>query len=129
MADLFGIDMRSLFASALGGQVFDSTLEKKVSGAYDASDPTAGSAKTTSSYPCKGLATKIISEFFDGDQRRRRFNGEAMILLGTLPTGVVPQAGDKITTVDPRTKNTLTATVTKVDVDPAGVQATCTVQT
>jgi hypothetical protein len=50
-----------------------------------------------------------------------------MILLGSLPAGICPAPGDVVTTVDPRTKGTVTGTIQKADPDPASAQATCKV--
>jgi hypothetical protein len=135
MPNLFGMDIAALVTEgiAAAGGIYDSTLIRVVPGAINPADPTAGNAPTETSYPCKGVAIKIIDELADNDSVRR-IRGEVMLLLKTLPSGIHPRAGDRITTVDPRTGGTVTGTIggdkgkNLVEVDPAGAQATCKVQ-
>jgi hypothetical protein len=131
---LFGLNIAQIAATALqsAGGLYDSTLVRVVPGAINPADPTAGNNPITASYPCKGVAVKIVDEMVDNDSTRR-VRGEVMLLLATLPEGVHPRAGDRITTVDPRTGDTVTGTIgggegkALVEVDPAGAQATCKV--
>ena len=127
MPNLFGVDMRSLFATNMADKLYDSTLSKVTPGAYNPADPTAGNASTSTAYPCKGVATKVISDFIK-DDLVRRIEGEVLILLGTLPADIQPRAGDVITTVFPGMSTaTVVGTVYKVVVDPAGASAVCSV--
>lgn len=131
MPNLFGVDIKAIAASALGGLLYDATLGKKTAGVYNSSDPTAGQGVTTTNYTCKGVPTKVTHEFLDGDQVRR-ITGQVVILLGTMSTaGIVPAPGDTITIFRPGTVGSnMTCTIIKdgVSVDAAGAHALCKVR-
>ena len=126
MANLFGQDLRSLFATALGGKLLPVTLKVRSPGAtYDANDPGAGARYTEMSYPCKG-SCEVTESRQDGDTIRMQ-TGTMIILLGTIATaGIRPKADDLVSFVPPGSTTSQDAVVVKADYDPAGVSAVLT---
>ena len=126
MANLFGVNLRGLFATAMGKQLYDATLTRMTFGAYSSIDPSAGSSPSTAVYPCKAVPTKVAYSFVTNEVTRA-VSGEVLVLLGTLPVGISPGPGDVISIVNPKDGTTMVGTVTSADTDPAGVQSTCQV--
>jgi hypothetical protein len=130
MPNLFGVDLQALFATAIGGQLYDATVVKKTPGAYNPADPTAGTNPSSATYTCKGVPTKVQHEFIAGDQTRH-ITGEVLIMLGTMSTlGIQPAPGDIITIVKPGTTTNVVGTIIEkgVSIDPAGATAMCKVR-
>jgi hypothetical protein len=128
MANLFGIDLQALFATAMGGQLLPMTLKKRVPGTtYDPLDPSAGPRYAETSYSVKGVVE--MQEAFEGDLVRIK-KGRATVLLGTItPKGIRPEPGDVLTVTVPGTTTTQDVNVVDpCDYDPAGVQATVSVR-
>lgn len=96
-----------ILARALGGQkdlgIGPLTLTRTVPGTRDPSNLSGGNRPTTIAYACKGWQDTTRSGYWQfwqnaqtGTQARSKFV-TIVILGGTLPTGVEPKAGDRIT--------------------------------
>lgn len=116
--------------NAIGGSEIKSqlmvaaTLTTVRSGAYDPSEPTAGPAKTTTSYPCRAISQKYGGRFrLPSEVRENSFL--VTIMLTTLPAGVRPIEGDLVAIPPPGLTSPITARIQKVrEVDPAGATGT-----
>ncbi|QBQ71174.1 hypothetical protein S0112_067 [Shewanella phage S0112] len=90
--DIFGADIAGSILDGLGGLVFDQMLVKITTG-RDPLDPTK-IIPVESPYPCKG--------FIDNYAKENRFSpqqitGVKIVILGaSLPSGIIPEPGDKI---------------------------------
>lgn len=119
-------DIRNAIASSeIGDQLMvASTLTAVREGAYDPLDPTAGPAKTMTTYPCRAVTSKYGGRFRkDAEVRENDFI--ATILLTTLPAGVRPQQGDLINVPPPGLTAPITARIVKIlEIDAAGATAT-----
>lgn len=100
-------DLAKLLASQLGGQALIGfgalTLTKVTPGVRDPGNLTAGVNPTTEDHACKGRQGVKRSGYWQfwqsaqtGTTARTRFVGFT-ILGATLPDGVTPMAGDRIT--------------------------------
>jgi hypothetical protein len=134
MANLFGIDLRSLFGTAMGGQLLPVTLKKRTPGSYDADDPTGGTSYSTTSYSCKG-SLEVKETYQDQDVARsgtfdlvRMKTGSLVILLGTLSAGIAPAVGDLVSLIAPGETVARDFSVSEVSIDPAGASAVCVVK-
>ncbi len=123
MANLFGVDIGGLLASALGGKLLPVTLKVRTPGTtYDASNPTSGPRYTETSYACRG-ACEVTETLMDGDLVRMQ-TGEMTILLKTISTaGIRPKAQDVVTFIPPGSTVAQDATITEASYDPAGASA------
>lgn len=90
-----GIDFRGTFASLIGSRYPSATLRKYTAGAYDPANPTTGTNKTFVDYPCRAQVSKYAESLIKNDELRQ-VSATLIVFLGTLPVGVVPQAGDRI---------------------------------
>lgn len=110
MSNLFGVNIKGIVASALGPGLLAATLIQRERGARSG---TAGAAVTETSYPCKGVVEDFALTVIDGTNIQR---GDRRVLLlgGTLPDGVEPRIGDRVT-IEGGTR-----TVVNVQRDPAG---------
>ena len=119
-------DIRNAIGSSeIGSELMvAATLTTIREGAYNASEPTAGPAKTTTSYPCRAVTNKYGGKFRkDTEVRENRFL--VTILLTTLPSGVRPISGDLILIPPPGLTTAITARIEKIrEVDPAGATGT-----
>jgi len=97
MADLFGIDIAGEVADGFetAGGVFTAELSKVIEGERDPENLSAGRATVTKLYGCKGFWEDYKTKEIDGTQVHAE-DRKALILGGTLPTGIVPTKGDKI---------------------------------
>lgn len=128
---LFGIDIRGIVAANIGPGAQPATLVKLAMGTYDVNNPTMGLSRTTTSYACKAIVSKLNLGNDKGDLVRT-LEGEITVILGTLPDGVIPVEGDTIALVPPgytasRTFIVGDGTGDTVKVDPAGATAVCKV--
>lgn len=119
MANLFGVDFRSLFAGAMGGLLLPMTLKIRTPGTYSATDPSAGPTDTEVSYSCKG-SVNVVEKYQDGDLVRIR-DAEAVVLLGTISTaGIRPKPGDVLVVTIPGGTATQDCDIIEAGYDDAG---------
>jgi hypothetical protein len=100
-----GVDFRGTFASLLGSRYPLATLTRYTAGAYDSANPTSGTSKTSIDYPCRAQVTKYAEGLLVNDQVRA-VDADLIVFLGSLPIGIVPRAGDKVTFTVPGTSTT-----------------------
>lgn len=115
--NIFGANIAGLIAQNLGPLVFDVTLISVVP-TERGLNLTGGNNPTETSYVVKGFVSDYKDWQIDGTIIK---NGDRIVTLlgGTLPAGVIPQVGDKITAEG------LTKTVVQVNRDPAGATYEC----
>lgn len=126
MISIFGVNVGQIVAQATAGQLPSGTLQKRAStNTYNASDPTAGSSPTFTPYKCTIVADKF-EDVWDKQQMVRTTKFKAIVMLGSLPSGIAPDPGDKLVVTRQDTGATITATITSpVAIDPVGATATC----
>lgn len=90
------------------------TFTKVTSGTRDPANKTSGLQPTSSSSQCKGMVTSYANRDIDGETIQVR-DRQILILTNTLPSGIVPGAGDQITGDDGLKYEVLSATR-----DPSG---------
>lgn len=95
MPALFGIDIAALIASNMGPGLLPATLRKVTPGTRDPSDLSGGTNPTEQAFACRGIIDEYRESQFDGTLIQRG-DRKVLILGGTLPSGVVPEQGDKI---------------------------------
>lgn len=99
MTKLFGLDIAKLVADSIksAGDVLPATLIKVTAGTR--TTPTGGTHPTEQGYPAKG----VISDYTDRERAATEIKSSErkILLLGaSLPPGIVPVPGDKITIED-----------------------------
>lgn len=94
MPDIFGVDLAGIINEAFSPLVFDQVLTKSVT----TRDP-ADSTKTVSvstDYPCKGFVDVYVDKWVAGTTVK--VDDHKIVILGdSLPVGIVPEPGNKIT--------------------------------
>ena len=94
MTNIFGSNIASIVANALAPLVFDQILIKTVS-VRDPANSTR-SIKTEVPYPCRGFVDNFSNESWQ--KTSIRITDAKIVILGaTLPAGIVPESGDRIT--------------------------------
>lgn len=93
MTNLFGIDIATQMAEILSPVTFDQVLIK-ISTERDATDRTLMNRSETS-YSCKGFVDNYSSENIRSTSVQIT-DVKIVILVATLPSGIVPEPGDKI---------------------------------
>jgi hypothetical protein len=116
--DIFGIDLAGIIHNVLSPMLFDQTLIR-VSSSRDPLDSTK-SIKVDTSYPCKGFISEF-SEFAKAQSNIQGSDKNIVIIAKSLPTGVVPEHGDRITAEGA----TYTIVGDGVERDPAGATYSC----
>lgn len=121
MPNLFGVDFRGVFATALGGKLLPLSLTIRTPGAsYDASDPGSGPRYSTTAFTCSG-AMSVTETADPNDSSVRQRLGDLIILLGTISTpGIRPKREDVINMAPPGTTVAQDWYVLEADYDPAG---------
>jgi len=122
-----GIDFRGTFATLIGSKYPTCTLTQYTPGSYDINNPTSGTAKTSIDYSCSSQVASYNESLRESDQVRT-VAATLIVFLGTLPFGVVPRAGDRLTFTIPGT-GTLTSAIIQegVEMNDSGATATCKV--
>jgi len=120
--DIFKQNIAGKLASAMGPLLFDIILIKVAVGARTGGALTAGPALTETSYTVKGFTDSYAEELTDG-QNVQQNDLKVSILGATLPSGILPEIGDKVTSEDGSTKK-----IIQVDRDPAGAIYGCQVR-
>jgi hypothetical protein len=92
---MYGVDMRGLVTSQIAYRFPIGSITKRVAGAYNLADPTAGTSPTSTVYACRVQTIKYATSFVDGDLVRGA-SATVIVFLGTLPAGVLPAVGDAI---------------------------------
>lgn len=118
LPDIFGADLAGVLNEALGPLVFDQTLIK-ITSIRDPSNPTKR-LSTETSFPCRGF----IDVFEDGTLSGTgiKITDRKIVILGaSLPSGIEPVPGDKITAEG----TTFTIVPNGVVRDPAGATFEC----
>lgn len=96
MTKLFGVDIAKELNAAMGSGLLPATLRKVTAGRRDPADPTGGSRPRKGDSPARGLirdytqAERAQGEVAAADRR-------IMLLGASLPAGIVPEPGDRIT--------------------------------
>lgn len=122
-----GVDFRGMIQSTVGAKFPTGTLVKYSAGAYNASDPAAGTSKTSMSYSPNMDVQSYESKFVDGDQARG-FDAVINVFLGSLAPGIAPQVGDSITFLIPGSSSaTDTGVVYSAKTSPNGASCLCKV--
>lgn len=96
MGRLTGGFIRAQIAKYIGPEVSDVTLIRIVPGTRTVGAQSNGTNPTSTSYPCKGFQKgfkdgQLSSTLIKVNDRSIRIVG------GTLPDGVIPEPGDKVT--------------------------------
>jgi hypothetical protein len=118
MPDIFGLDLAGLIGSIMSEYVFDQTLIK-VSSVRDPTNPTK-KLQVEESHPCKGFVDNFEAENAKGGSVR--ITDLKIVIFGdSLPVGVVPEPGDKITAEN----GTFVIVDEGVARDPAGATYEC----
>ncbi len=111
--------IRNKLATAFAPHVLDATLTKVTTGTRTPSAQAAGTNPTSTDYPCKGFARGFESTQIDGTTIKSE-DRDVAVFGGSLPDGVTPAPGDKITIEDPPDSGT---TVTyRIVTDGLGVR-------
>lgn len=111
MPDIFGVDIAGKINKALGNLVFDLTLHKQAAGTRTAL--TGGTNPVDTDHSGKGFVSDYRDTQVDGTIVQRG-DRKTIILGASLPTGVVPVAGDRVTIEG------VERTIINVERDPAG---------
>lgn len=119
--NLFNADIAGKLAKALGPKLLPMSLSKVTPGTRSPTDPSAGTNPATRSYPCRGILESYRDSQFDGTIIQRG-DRKALILGGTLPTGIIPTSGDAVSAEGSVFK------VVAVDRDPDAATYTCQVR-
>lgn len=117
-----GQDFEADALSAFGGQLYDATLTRPASSAYDLDDPTAAPEGDDAEYDCEGIAFTYEQRLIDGT-RIMKGDYRVVILRGTL--SVVPAPGDMIDIPPPGSDTPATARVIALE---AMTEAQITIQ-
>jgi hypothetical protein len=130
MPRLFGIDIAAEVHAAISsaGGVLDATLVKVATGARTALSLANGTNPTETGYACKGFMSTesrttlgAFMEITPGDLTKEE-RQTVTILGGSLPSGIVPLGGDRVTI------ESVTYAITMVTRDPAGAAYVCQVR-
>ena len=99
MAKLLSGLIRKTIAQKLGPQLLPATLTRITPGTRMPGEVSAGTNPTTVDYSCRGFVSDYQDNAIDGTNI---LGGDRLITLlgGTLPTGVVPLPGDRVTIAD-----------------------------
>jgi len=94
-----GVDIGEVLAEELGDDFDDATLTHVEPGERDPDNPTAGTQPSESNYECKALVLDYAERFRLAGLVRV---GERKVLIlgATLPEGVTPRGGDRVTIED-----------------------------
>jgi hypothetical protein len=122
-----GVDIAALVNQHIGDKLVPATLTKYTAGAYDSSDPAAGTNKTSASYTCRVVQTEFIDTVREGDLVRY-VKGEVVVILRSVASLKVPGVGDTLSFVGPTGVTRTLTIVGDVDIDAAGATATCEVE-
>lgn len=122
---ILGVPIAQLVASGLGSKLLPATLTKIVAtpGSYDIANPGAGIAKTSTSYSCRAVVTKMENLQIVSEQTAT-VKGEIMILLATVAKQQTPAIGDTITVTWPDGVKRIAIVAKLGKVDPSGATAT-----
>ncbi len=120
MTKLFGLDIAKLVADSIAsaGGILSATLTKTTAGTR--TTPTGGTHPTEQSYPAKG----VVIDYTDRERAGTEIKSserKVMLLGATLPPGIVPEPGDKVT-IEDRTYRIVKDGVKR---DPASATYTC----
>jgi hypothetical protein len=91
---LFGLDIARLVATSIGPQLYRGVLQRQVPGVR--TSPTSGHTSSPVSYGFRGFWDSFGLAEIDGSQVLFG-DTKALIIVGTLPAGVMPQKSDTIT--------------------------------
>lgn len=102
------------------------TLTTVREGAYNSSDPSAGSSKTTTTYPCRAVTSKYGGKFRKpGEARDNSFIATIMLAGNAALVGVDVKQGDLISIPPPGRTTPINARIVKIrEVDAAGATVT-----
>lgn len=117
---LFGVDISGAVKRSMASGLPQATLRKPAYSAIDPADPTGAPSVSYRSYPCRGFEDSADDVRRSGTAVRA---GERVVLLigDTLPTGIRPAPGDRITILG----ETLEIVGDGVSADPARATYTC----
>lgn len=90
-----GVDIAKTIAQELGPRLLPLRLVKVTPGTRTAGSSTSGTNPTTRSFPCRGMRDDTQLSRFP-ETLVGQATGAVLILGDTLPTGVVPAAGDRV---------------------------------
>lgn len=107
-----GQDFSADAMAAFSGELYEATLTRPASSAYDANDPTAAPTGTPTEYACEGIAFRYAQSDIDGT-RIMRGDYRVVILRGSL--SVIPATGDTIAVPPPGLTTTQTGRVIAVE--------------
>lgn len=97
--------------AAFEGELYDATLSRPPTSAYDANNPTAGPTGTATTYDCEGIAFNYEQRDIDGS---RVVKGDyRVVLLRSL--AVIPVPGDSVSIPPPGESVARTARVVNVE--------------
>jgi hypothetical protein len=119
VTNLFGIDMAAEIAAGFEGQLVIGKLERTEPGTRTSGELTGGTNPSTSSHSFNGFREDFNLRHIDGTNVRAT-DWIAFLLGATLPAGVFPQPGDRIT-IDGSIGNV----VRLLERDPAGATYRC----
>lgn len=114
-------------ASAIGAELMvAATLTTIREGAYNSSEPTAGPAKTTTTYPCRAVSSKFGGRFAKPrEARENSFIATIMLAGNAALAGVDIKAGDLLSIPPPDRTTPITARIVRIrEIDAAGATAT-----
>lgn len=115
MPKLFGVDIAGIIAREMGPKLLPLTLTRTALGVRIPAALTSGPTRATTSFSGRGVVTEY-AHVQDGETVKR---GAKTILILGASIGVVP-APDDVVVIEG-----ITATITKVDRDPAGASYVC----
>lgn len=121
MPDIFKAGIAQKIGAALGPLVFDVTLTVVTVGTRTPGALTAGTNDTEVAYSCKGFVDEYAKSEIDGKVVQQG-DFKVSLLGATLPSGVAPAVGDKVTAEGG------TYRVFGVRRDPAGAVYECQVR-
>lgn len=120
-------DIRNALASSeIGSELtVAATLTTIREGAYNAAEPSAGPAKTTTPHACRAISSKFGGRFRAPAEVRENDFLATILLTSLADSSVRPQAGDTLSIPPPGKTVAITARITRVrEIDPAGATAT-----
>lgn len=112
MTTVLGRDLGADALGQFGGRLYTATLHKDVA-TVPSGSPTSTNISTTD-YTCDAIAFRYEESYVDGE-RIKRGDYRVVILLRSLPGGIVPNPGDRITIPPPGQTAPTNARIMTVD--------------
>lgn len=106
------LDDASDVLAAFAGELYEATLSRPPTTAYDENDATGGPSGSPTEYECEGIAFNYEQRDVDGT---RIVKGDYRVVLLRGSLAIVPRPGDSISIPPPGTQTAVSARVISIE--------------